>query len=75
MPIRSLLDEGSGSFSPEDIASIVKAFEAALGSLGLSDRRNDPALLLVAKTTLEIAKQGELDPTQLSIAVVRRMTT
>jgi len=73
MPIQSLLAEDSGAFSPEDLASITKAFEAALSSLGLIDR-SDPAVLLVAKTTLELAKQGALDPTQLSIAVVKHMT-
>jgi hypothetical protein len=62
MPIRPLLQEGS--FSPEDITLLVTAFEDALTALGLVNR-NDPAALLVAKRIIQLAQQGERNPTRL----------
>jgi hypothetical protein len=72
LPIRSLLEEEPGAFSPEEVRAIADAFEAALGSLGLASR-DDPAVLLVAKITLEFAMQGELHPVRLSELVIKRM--
>jgi hypothetical protein len=62
MPIRPLLE--SSSFSPEDITSLVTAFEGTLSALGLVNR-NDPAVLMVAKRIIDLAQQGERDPTRL----------
>jgi hypothetical protein len=62
MPIRPLLQ--SGSFSPEDVTSLVAAFEDTLSTLGLADR-NDPAVLMVARRIIELARDGERNPTQL----------
>jgi len=74
MPIRPLLKEAEGgAFSPEQVKAITNAFEVALGALGLVDR-HDPMVLLVAKATMEFAKQGELHPVRLSEAVIKRLT-
>jgi hypothetical protein len=67
MPIRPLL-EGE-VFGPEDITAISAAFEDALKELRLIDRK-DPVVLLVAKTTIELAKMGERDPKRLSEKVI-----
>lgn len=72
MPIEPLLESEAGAFGPDDIASITSAFERSLHRLGLVDLK-DPAVILVAKTTLEIAKHGERDPILLSDAMLKRM--
>jgi hypothetical protein len=74
VPIRALLDEAQGAegpvFSPEDLMAIVAAYERALERLNIADRKG-PLALLVAKTTLQMAKEGELDPKRLSERVIR----
>ena len=64
MPIRE-----SGTFSPEDIATITAAYEESLRALGLVDR-TDPAATMVAKRVLGIAAGGERDPIVLRDAVL-----
>jgi hypothetical protein len=59
MPIRDLLS--SGTFSPDEVATITAAYEESLRALGLVDRA-DPAATMVAKRLLEIAAGGERDP-------------
>lgn len=49
------------AFTPEVIA----AFDSTLKRLEIPDR-NAPMALLVAKTTLELAKEGESGPKRLS---------
>jgi hypothetical protein len=67
VPIRPLLQDVS--FSPEDATALATAFEDSLSALGLVDR-NDPAVLLVAKHIIELAKHGERNPTRLRDYVV-----
>ena len=62
MPIRPLLQDVS--FSPEDVTALTTAFEDSLSALGLMDR-SDPAVLMVAKRIIELAKHGERNPTRL----------
>ena len=69
MPIRPLLQDGS--FSPEDITALTTTFEDSLSALGLLDR-NDPAVLIVAKRIIELAKDGERNPARLQNSVVNR---
>jgi hypothetical protein len=63
VPIQSIL-EGDRWFGPEDIASLVAAFEAALSKLRLD--RKDPMTMRVAKLIIQLAKDGERDPQRLS---------
>ena len=74
MPIRALLDKQQETegvvLSPEDIAAIVAAYEAALERLKVADREA-PMALLVAKTTLQIAREGERDPERLCERVIQ----
>ena len=70
MPIRPLLEGEGAVFGPEDITGITAAFEDALKELGLVDRK-DPVVLMVARTTIQVAKEGERDPKRLSDKVVR----
>ena len=71
MAIRSLLEADQGVFGPEDIAAMRAAFESTLRALGLTNLRNDPAVMMIAKLTIEIAKQGERDPERLSEKMIK----
>jgi len=73
MPIRPLLASEVGVFGPEDIEAIAAAFESTLEQLRLVDR-NDPVVTMVAKFTIELAKQGERDPVRLRERVVKLMS-
>ena len=67
MPIQPLL-AGAGVFSPEDVAALTTAFEDALLVLQLD--RYDPVAVAMAKRIIELAEQGERNPTRLLNAVV-----
>jgi hypothetical protein len=73
MPIRHLLElqAEEAAFSPEDIEAIIAGYEAVLKRLKVDDRKSAMALL-VAKTTIQVAKEGERDPERLSERVIRR---
>jgi hypothetical protein len=52
------------TFEPGTIEVLATAFEDTLHHLCLLDR-NDPAVTLVAKRIIELARQGERDPIRL----------
>jgi hypothetical protein len=62
MPLTPFLKDTA--FSPEEIALLVRAYTEALSMLRLNDR-TDLATDLVARTIIELAKQGERDPVRL----------
>jgi hypothetical protein len=70
MPIRGLLDVQEVAFDPEDIQALTAAHETALKRLRITDRQSAMAFL-VAKTLIQIAKDGECDPQRLSERVIR----
>ena len=70
MPIRALLDVDGAAFGPEDIKAIAAAHEMVLTRLKVEDRKSAMAFL-VAKTVVQIAKDGERDPQRLSERVIR----
>jgi hypothetical protein len=51
-------------FGPDTVAVLAVALEDTLRQLGLVDR-NDPAVTIVAKTIIELARRGERDPVRL----------
>ena len=59
------LFEGQG-FDPEAVKLLVTTFERACDQLDLSDRLDPLMVELVARLTIDFAKQGEIDPTRLS---------
>jgi hypothetical protein len=63
MPIRLLL-EHDHAFTPEDVKVLIDAFEDTLRALRLQDRE-DPLTKAVAKIIIQLAKDGERDPTRL----------
>jgi hypothetical protein len=70
MPIHRLLE--SHVFSPEEIAVIGMAFEAALDKLGLVGR-DDPATEFVALKIIELAQQGVRDADELCERAVKAL--
>jgi hypothetical protein len=72
MPIRGLLASEAGALAPEEIEALTSAFEEILHSLGLTDRE-DSLVLMVAKLTIESARQGERSPTRLREAVLKAL--
>ena len=59
MPLVRFLD--NHSFGPEAITAMTAAFEDTLRTLGLVDHIG-LAAEIVAKTVIELARQGECDP-------------
>jgi hypothetical protein len=72
VPIRSLLEASPGVFGPQDIQAIVAAFEALLKDFGLTDR-TDPATMMLARLTFEVAQQGKFDAASLRTRVLEVM--
>ena len=73
MPILALLEQEAKEgviFGPEDLTAIIAAFETALKRLKVDDGEAATAML-VAKSTMQIAKEGERDPKRLSERVIR----
>jgi hypothetical protein len=64
MPIRPALESEHVTFEPDTIAVLATALEDTLRQLRLVDR-NDPAVTMVAKRIIELARQGERDPIRL----------
>jgi len=72
VPIRDLLKAQSGVFGPDELRDIATAFEAAREQLGLNDR-TAPATMMLAKLTIELAKQGQFTAASLRDRVLREM--
>ena len=70
MPIRPLLQ--NGHFTPEEVTFLVGVFEQAIQDLCLVDR-NDPAVTLVVKRVIELARNGERNPAFLRYAVLKSL--
>jgi hypothetical protein len=51
-------------FGPDTVAVLAVALEDAVRQLRLVDR-NDPAVTMIAKTIIELARRGERDPIRL----------
>jgi hypothetical protein len=63
--IRASLARGDVSFGPKDIALLAVALEYALTNLDITNR-NDPTTTVVAKLIIQLARNGERDPTRLA---------
>ena len=67
MPITRLLQ--NASFGPDEITVLVRAFDDALGRLGVD--RNSPVAEALAKRIIKLAQQGERDPKRLRQHAIR----
>ena len=63
--IRASLARGAVSFGPEDIAVLAAGLESALTNLAITNR-NDPTVTSVTKLIIQLAGNGERDPTRLA---------
>ena len=63
--IHAALTRGAVSFVPEDIALLAAGVESALRELNITNR-NDPITTSVAKLIIQIAGDGERDPSGLA---------
>ena len=72
MPIRPLL-EADGRFTPDDVPIIAQAFDQILKTKQLLNRK-DPAVLLVAQLTIQVAMKGERDPDRIAQAVLEKLS-
>jgi hypothetical protein len=70
MPIRAPVESEPSTLGPDTIAVLATAFEDTLHHLRLLDR-NDPAVTLVAKRIIELARQGERDPIRLRDGAIK----
>jgi hypothetical protein len=70
MPITRLLQ--NASFGPDEIRVLVRAFDDALGTLGVD--RNSPVAEALAKKIIKLAQQGERDPRRLRQHAVRSVS-
>jgi hypothetical protein len=71
MPMLIALREQDYAFSPEDVAALVAAYEAAARELGLVGNVTDLVTTKVAKVIIELAKQGERDPDRLRKGAIK----
>jgi hypothetical protein len=71
MPLGRFLQ--GGTFGPDEIAVMTKAFEGALRALDLVDR-TDPAADMVAKKIIELVNQGERDQVRLCDRAVEALS-
>jgi hypothetical protein len=72
MPLTRFL--GDTAFGPDEIATMVAAYEATLLALNLINRA-DAATEMVARTIVELAKHGERDPIRLRERAVEALST
>ena len=57
-------------FTPEEVSVLVGVFEEAIQDLGFVDR-TDPAVALLAKRVIDLARRGERNPALLRDAVLK----
>jgi hypothetical protein len=73
MPIHAVLEEeqrAGAVFSPEQVAAMIAAFENCLERLKVEDRSSAMGFL-IARTIIQLAKEGERDPNRLCESVIR----
>jgi GAF domain-containing protein len=61
------------SFTPEQIAAMTTAFDAACRDLGLLTR-DDPIVRMVAKAIVDVASAGDFDPEEIRSRVLKRLS-
>ena len=66
------MEENSAVFAPEELKAIAEAFEAVLKDMGLTDREG-PVTIMLAKLTIELAKQGQFTAASLRARVLKEM--
>lgn len=71
MPIRRLLQDSK--MDPDEIEILTRAFNHALHSLSLIDRRDDPLADMVARKVIEIGATVVRDPAEISAMAIKQL--
>jgi hypothetical protein len=71
MPIRVLL--AKTNLPPDEIERLNTAFEKALRSVHVVDRKDDPLGQIVAKKIIEIGETGVRDAAEIADMVVKQL--
>ena len=67
-----ILQTHDHAFGPDEIAILTSAYDGVLHTLALTDP-DDPAITMVAKCIIEIAKRGERDPVRLQVETLKAL--
>jgi hypothetical protein len=70
MSLQRLL--GEAEFSPEDIARMTKAYDAALQLLRLTEQ-HDPVTEIIARKIIEVTRAGERDPPKICARAIKEL--
>lgn len=71
MPIRRLLQDSK--LEADEMEILTRAFNHALRSLSLIDRRDDPLADLVARKVIEIGATVVRDPAEISKMAIKQL--
>ena len=71
MPIRVLL--AKHNFPPDEIEKLTSAFNRALRSLNIADRKDDPIGKIVARKIIEVSETGVRDAAEIADIVVKQL--
>ncbi|MBO4223855.1 hypothetical protein [Bradyrhizobium neotropicale] len=71
MPIRRLLQ--NSKLQADEIEILTRAFNHALRSLSLIDRRDDPLADMVARKVIEIGAISVRDPAEISKMAIKQL--
>lgn len=71
MPIRRLLQDSK--LDADEMEILTRAFNHALRSLSLIDRRDDPLADLVARKVIEIGATVVRDPAEISKMAIKQL--
>lgn len=71
MPIRRLLQDSK--LDTDEMEILTRAFNHALRSLSLIDRRDDPLADLVARKVIEIGATVVRDPAEISKMAIKQL--
>lgn len=71
MPIRRLLQDSM--LDADEMEILTRAFNLALHSLSLIDRRDDPLADLVARKVIEIGATVVRDPAEISKMAIKQL--
>ena len=71
MPIRVLL--AKSNLPPDEIEKLSSAFDRALRSLNIADRKDDPSGKIVARKIIEVRETGVRDAAEIADIVVKQL--
>jgi hypothetical protein len=71
MPLNVLL--AKSNLPPDEIENLSSAFDRALRSLNIADRKDDPIGGIVARKIIEVSETGVRDAAEIADMVVKQL--